>query len=157
KYSSLLEQRAAEVIDHPAPLCVSNCDVGLTLAWRALGCAAGEVIVPSFTFCSTVNALSWNGLTPVFADIDPHTFCIDPSHVRSKITSRTVGIAPVHTYGCPAPIAELDSLAEEFGLKVVFDAAHGLGASYRGQGMGAFGDASAFSLSGTKLVTGGEG
>src|SRR5262245_30368032 len=82
KYSWLLEPRAAAVIDHPQPLCVSSCDIGLVLAWKALGCSAGEVIVPSFTFCSTVNALVWNGLTPVFADIDPRTFCIDPDEVR---------------------------------------------------------------------------
>jgi dTDP-4-amino-4,6-dideoxygalactose transaminase len=157
KYSQLLEQRAATALGHPSPLCVANCDMGLTLAWRALGCHSGEVIVPSFTFCSTVNALSWNGLTPVFADIDPLTFCLNPEDVRRRITSRTVGIAPVHTYGCPAPIAELEAIAMKFGLKTVYDAAHGLGASYRGQGLGAFGDASAFSLSGTKLVTGGEG
>jgi dTDP-4-amino-4,6-dideoxygalactose transaminase len=157
KYAWLLEQRAAPLIDHPAPRCVSSCDVGLTLAWRALGCNSGEVIVPSFTFCSTVNALSWNGLTPVFADIDPRTLCLDPEDVRRRITPSTVGLAPVHTYGCPAPIAELEALGREHNLKVVFDAAHGLGASYRGLGLGAFGDASVFSLSGTKLVTAGEG
>jgi dTDP-4-amino-4,6-dideoxygalactose transaminase len=157
KYSNLLEQRAASAIDHPSPLCVSNCDVGLALAWKALGCNSGEVIVPSFTFCSTVNALSWNGLRPVFADIDPKTLCIDPADVRRRITGRTVGIAAVHTYGCPAAIDELDSIACQHGLKLVFDAAHGLGARYRGHGLGRFGDASAFSLSGTKLVTGGEG
>ena len=65
------------LLDHPAPLCVSSCDIGLTLAWQALECPPGEVIVPSFTFCSTVNALRWNGLEPVFADVDPETYCLD--------------------------------------------------------------------------------
>ena len=157
KYSWLLEQRAATAIDHPRPQCVSSCDVGLTLAWRALGCDAGEVIVPSFTFCSTVNALAWNNLTPVFGDIDPRTLCLDPDEVRRLITPKTVGIAAVHTYGCPAPVEELEAIARERGLKLVFDAAHGLGAGLNGRKLGAFGDASVLSLSGTKLVTGGEG
>jgi dTDP-4-amino-4,6-dideoxygalactose transaminase len=157
KYSRLFEERAAAALDHPRPLCVSNCDTGLVLAWRSLGVHGGEVIVPSFTFCSTVNALRWNGLVPVFADIDPHTFCIDINEVRRLITPRTVAIAPVHVYGCPAPIAELEAIAREHGLLLVFDAAHGLGGRYHGRGLGAFGDASIFSLSGTKLITSAEG
>jgi dTDP-4-amino-4,6-dideoxygalactose transaminase len=157
KYTSLLESRAAAVLDHPAPLCVSSCDIGLTLAWRALGCSAGEVIVPSFTFCSTVNALMWNGLEPVFADVDPRTYCIDVEDARRLITPRTVGIAAVHTFGLPADIERLETLAQEHDLRLVFDAAHGLGGRYRDLALGAFGDASVFSLSGTKIVTGGEG
>ena len=157
KYTRLLEQRAATILDHPAPQCVSSCDIGLTLAWRALECSAGEVIVPSFTFCSTVNALMWNGLEPVFADVDPRTYCIDVEDVRRLITPRTVGIAAVHTFGLPADIEPLETLAREHDLKLVFDAAHGLGGRYRDSALGAFGDASVFSLSGTKLVTGGEG
>src|SRR5262245_3638542 len=156
KYAWLLEQRAAAAIDHPRPWCVSSCDIGLTLAWKALGCDKGEVIVPSFTFCSTVNALVWNNLTPVFADVDPRTLCLDPDEIRRLITLKTVGIAAVHTYGCPAPVDELETIARERGLVLVFDAAHGLGARYRGRGLGSCGDASAFSLSGTKIVTGGE-
>lgn len=157
KYSQLLESRAAGILDHPAPLCVSSCDIGLTLAWKALECPQGEVIVPSFTFCSTVNALRWNGLEPVFAEIDPKTYCIDPDDVRRLITRRTVGIAAVHVFGLPAPIAPLEQIANEYGLRLVFDAAHGLGGRYRGKALGAYGDASVFSMSGTKLVTSGEG
>jgi dTDP-4-amino-4,6-dideoxygalactose transaminase len=157
KYTQLLEERAATVLDHPTPQCVSSCDIGLVLAWRALECPPGEVIVPSFTFCSTVNALSWNGLVPVFADVDPETYCLDPEDVRRRITPRTVGIEAVHTFGLPANIAELEGLASEYGLKLVFDAAHGLGGQYQGRALGGFGDASVFSLSGTKLLTGGEG
>ena len=157
KYSRLLEERAAVALDHPAPLCVSSCDVGLTLAWKALECPPSEVIVPSFTFCSTVNALRWNGLTPVFADVDPETYCVDVDDVRRLITPRTVGIAAVHVFGLPADIESLQDLAAEHGLSLVFDAAHGLGGRYDGKALGAFGDASVFSLSGTKLVTGGEG
>ena len=157
KYTGLLESRAAAILDHPAPLCVSSCDIGLTLAWRALQCSAGEVIVPSFTFCSTVNALMWNGLEPVFADVDPRTCCIDVEDARRLITPRTVGISAVHAFGLPADIESLETLAREHDLKLVFDAAHGLGARHRGSALGGFGDASIFSLSGTKIVTGGEG
>jgi dTDP-4-amino-4,6-dideoxygalactose transaminase len=157
KYTQLLEERAAVVLDHPAPLSVSSCDIGLILAWQAVACPPGEVIVPSFTFCSTVNALRWNGLEPVFADVDPETYCLDPEEVRRLITRRTVGIAAVHAFGLPAAIGPLESLARKHGLKLVFDAAHGLGGRYHGRALGAFGDASVFSLSGTKLVTGGEG
>ena len=157
KYSRLLEERAAAVLDHPTPRSVSSCDVGMTLAWKAIQCPAGEVIVPSFTFCSTVNALIWNGLKPVFADVNPETYCVNIDDVRRRITRRTVGIAAVHTFGLPADIEALQGLARERGLKLLFDAAHGLGGSYQGTALGAFGDASVFSLSGTKLVTGGEG
>jgi dTDP-4-amino-4,6-dideoxygalactose transaminase len=157
KYCQLLEERAASVLDHPFPLAVVSCDIGLVLAWKALGCSTGEVITPSFTFCSTVNALRWNGLTPVFADINPRTCCVDVAHVRRLISPRTVGICAVHVYGCPAEVADLEELARAHGLKLVFDAAHGLGASYQGRGMGAYGDAAVFSLSGTKIITAGEG
>ena len=155
-HAGLLEERASGLLDHPSPLCVSSCDIGLTLAWQALECPPGDVIVPSFTFCSTVNALRWNGLVPVFADVDPQTYCIDVEDVRPD-HPRTVGIAAVHVFGLPAAIEPLDGLAREHGLKLIFDAAQGLGGRYRGTALGAFGDASAFSLSGTKLVTGGEG
>jgi dTDP-4-amino-4,6-dideoxygalactose transaminase len=157
KYSRLLEERAGVALDHPAPQCVASCDIGLTLAWKALECPPGEVIVPSFTFCSTVNALRWNGLEPVFADVDPQTYCIDVDDARRLITPRTVGIAAVHVFGLPAEIEPLQDLAVRHGLKLVFDAAHGLGGRHDGKALGAFGDASVFSLSGTKLVTGGEG
>jgi dTDP-4-amino-4,6-dideoxygalactose transaminase len=140
KYTGLIESRAAAVLNHPAPLCVSSCDIGLTLAWRALECSAGEVIVPSFTFCSTVNDLIWNGLEPVFADVDPRTYCIDVEDALGLIAPRTVGIAAVHTFGLPAEIEPLQTLARERDLKLVFDAAHGLGGRYRDSALGAVGD-----------------
>lgn len=157
KYSQLLEARASSALGHPGVQCVSSCDIGLALAWKALECPAGEVVVPSFTFCSTANALRWNALEPVFADVDPETYCIDVNDVRRLITRWTVGICAVHAFGLPADIEPLQQLAAERGLKLVFDAAHGLGGRYRGAALGPFGDASVFSMSGTKLVTSGEG
>ncbi len=156
KYTRLLEGRAAAVLDHPAPQSVSSCDIGMVLAWRALGCQAGEVIAPSFTFCSTINALSWNGLEPVFADVNPETYCLDPDDIRRRITPRTVGIAAVHTFGLPADIAAMEDLAR---IRTEARLRRGpwTGRTLPGARLGAFGDASVFSLSGTKLLTGGEG
>lgn len=152
-----LERRGGRAIGSAHAQAVASCDIGMVLAWRALDLRAGEVIVPSFTFCSTVNALRWNGLTPVFADIDPRTLCIDPDDVVRKISPRTVAVAAVHTFGCPAPIDALEGIAKSRGLKLLFDAAQGLGAKSRGRRLGEFGDASVFSLSGTKVVVAGEG
>lgn len=157
RYARLLESRGGWAIGHTAPLAVASCDIGMVLAWRAMGLRGGEVILPSFTFCSTANALRWNGLTPVFADIDPRTLCLDPDDVRRRIGPRTVAVAAVHTFGCPAAVDELDVIAKSHGLKLLYDAAHGLGAKSRGRPLGALGDASVFSLSGTKLVCAGEG
>ena len=100
KYCKLLEERVSDVLGMDV-LSVSSCDTGLTLAWRALGIQKGEVIAPSFTFASTINSISWNGLTPVFADIDPNTLCLDPDAVRALITPATVGIAATHCFGQP--------------------------------------------------------
>lgn len=157
KYATLLEQRAAPIIGNDRPFAVASCDVGLTLAWRALGVTEGEVLVPSFTFCSTVNALRWNGLEPVFVDINPRTLCLDPDDARRKINDRTTGICAVHVFGRPAHFSELHDLAAEHGLATVFDAAHALGAKVDDEPVGAVGDASVFSLSGTKLAVAGEG
>lgn len=117
RYSQLLERRGGRAIAHAAPLAVSSCDIGMVLAWRALAVPQGEVILPSFTFCSTANALLWNGLEPVFADIDPRTLCLDPDDVRRRIGPRTVGIAAVHAFGCPAAVDELEAIARQHRLR----------------------------------------
>jgi dTDP-4-amino-4,6-dideoxygalactose transaminase len=135
---------------------VSSCTSGLMLAMKALG-LQGEVILPSFTFFATGHAVLWNGLTPVFADCDPETWNIDPGAVERAITPRTSAILAVHLYGNPAPVAELEWIAGKHGLKLLFDAAHAFGASYKGQPVGRFGDAEVFSLSPTKLLVAGEG
>jgi dTDP-4-amino-4,6-dideoxygalactose transaminase len=117
----------------------------------------GEAILPSFTFFATGHAVLWNGLRPVFADCDANTWNIDPQAVERAITPLTSAIVAVHLYGNPAPIAELEWIAQKHGLKLIFDAAHGFGSSYRGQAVGRFGDAEVFSLSPTKLLVAGEG
>lgn len=155
KYSQLLESRASNILGKAA-VSVSSCDIGLTLTWKALGLNSGEVIVPSFTFPSTVNSLVWNGLTPVFADIDPYNMCLDPLSVEKLISSSTVGIIAVHCFGEPVS-TQIDYIAKEHNLKLVFDAAHAIGTTVQGKSLAGRGDASVFSLSGTKVATAGEG
>ncbi len=135
---------------------VSSCTTGLMLVYKGLG-LTGEVIVPSFTFMATVSALVWCGLTPVFVDVSRETTNIDPGAVEAAITPRTSAIVAVHNFGNPAQIRELEEIARRRGLKLIFDAAHGFGALYRGQPVGAQGDAQVFSLSPTKLLIAGEG
>lgn len=137
-------------------IAVSSCTSGLILVMKALD-FRGEVILPAFTFFATGHAALWNGLTPVFADCDARTWNLDPRAVERSITPRTAAILAVHLYGNPAPVAELEWIAQQHGLKLLFDAAHAFGAAYRGQPVGRFGDAEVFSLSPTKLLVAGEG
>ena len=137
-------------------VCVTNGTVGLEIAIRALG-MTGEVIVPSFTFVATAHGLNWQGLTPVFADIDPVTHSLDPDSVRSLISPRTTGIIPVHLWGEVAPVDAFRELADEFGLKLLYDAAHAFSNSYRSQRVGNFGDAEVFSFHATKFFNSFEG
>jgi perosamine synthetase len=116
-----------------------------------------EVIVPSFTFAATANAVALTGAIPVFADIDPDTFCLDPASVRAAVSARTVGIMPVHLYGHPADMFELQVIADEHGLQIFEDAAQAHGASLGGTPVGAFGSIAVFSLYPTKNMTAGEG
>ena len=155
KYCDLLEGRASDLLGTEIRSVVS-CDIGMTLAWRALELSKGEVIVPSFTFASTINAMAWNGLTPVFADIDPDTLCVDPGSVRALISPRTVAIAAMHCFGEPVS-TKIDAIASEHGLALLFDAAQAIGSTSGGRSMAGRGDISVFSLSGTKVVTAGEG
>lgn len=131
---------------------------GLHLGLLAAGIKAGdEVIVPSFTFAATANSVALTGATPVFADIDRQSFCLDPASVRAAISERTVGVMPVHLYGHPADMLELQAIADEHGLQLFEDAAQAHGASLGGMPVGAFGSIGVFSLYPTKNMTAGEG
>jgi len=141
-----------------ACVAVNSGTSGLHLGLLSAGVGPGdEVIVPSFTFAGTANAVALTGATPVFADIDPDTFCLDPASVAERVTDRTVGIMPVHLYGHPADMPRLQSLAERHGLQVFEDAAQAHGASLNGTPVGAFGSFGMFSLYPTKNMTSGEG
>ncbi|SDC93895.1 dTDP-4-amino-4,6-dideoxygalactose transaminase [Sanguibacter gelidistatuariae] len=131
---------------------------GLHLGLLAAGIGPGdEVIVPSFTFAATGNSVALTGATPVFADIEPDFFCLDPASVRASITERTKAIMPVHLYGHPAAMVELRAIADEFSLLLFEDAAQAHGAQLNGAPVGSFGDFAMFSLYPTKNMTSGEG
>ncbi len=138
--------------------CVAMCNgtVALEIAIRALG-LAGEVIVPSYTFIATAHALNWQAITPVFADIDPRTHTLDPAAVRGMITPRTTGIIGVHLWGRGAPVEELQAIADEHGLALMFDAAHAFGCSYGGRMIGGFGKCEVLSFHATKFFNSFEG
>ncbi len=130
---------------------------GLHLALLALGVGPGdEVVVPSFTFAATANAVALTGATPVFADVDDH-FCLDPEAVSAVVGPRTAALLPVHLYGQPAAMDRLLPLAHRHGLAVVEDAAQAHGAALGGTPVGALGDVGVFSLYPTKNMTSGEG
>lgn len=150
------ERRVAEYLGVRHCVAMCNGTIALEIAIRALG-LEGEVIVPSYTFVATAHALHWQGITPVFADIDPVTHCLDPEAVRRAITPKTTGILPVHVWGRPAPVAELTAVAEDHGLELLFDTAHAFGCSYRGAMLGNSGRAEVLSFHATKFFNTFEG
>jgi sugar O-acyltransferase (sialic acid O-acetyltransferase NeuD family) len=156
KYSNELEKSVQDMLSVKKALTFPNATSALMLAIKAMD-ITGEVILPSFTFSATGHAVVWNGLTPVFADIDSLTFNIDPDDVERKITNKTSAILAVHVFGNPADIERLEQIAKEHDLKLLFDSAHALGSTYNDKPIGGFGDAECFSLSGTKVITSAEG
>jgi perosamine synthetase len=131
---------------------------GLHLGLLAAGIGPGdEVIVPSFTFAATANSVALTGATPVFADIEADSFCLDPAAVESAVTDRTKAIMPVHLYGHPADMTGLTAVAERHGLVLFEDAAQAHGAKFDGRPVGTFGAFGMFSLYPTKNMTSGEG
>lgn len=138
--------------------CVAMCNatVGLEIAIRAAG-LTGEVIVPSWTFIATAHALQWQGITPVFCDVDPETHNLDPARVEAMITPRTTGIIGVHLWGRPCDTEALSEIAERHGLELMFDAAHAFGCSHEGRMIGNFGHAEVFSFHATKFFNTFEG
>lgn len=143
---------------HGVKHCIAICNgtIALEIAIRALG-LKGEVIVPSYSFIATAHALSWQGITPVFADIDPETHNLDPESVRRMITPNTTGIIGVHLWGRPAPVDELAAMAAEYGLKLMYDSAHAFGTSFNGRKIGSFGKCEVLSFHATKVLNSFEG
>ena len=154
-----LENMASDYLGVKARVVVSG-DIGLTLTIAALGLPKGSrCLVPAFTFNSTVNAIIWNGLVPVFVDIDRATLNIDVEHARHLASNQSDVrlIMATHVFGNPADVDGLSRLANDLGARLVFDAAHAYGSKRDGVAIGSFGDAEVFSLSGTKIVTSAEG
>jgi dTDP-4-amino-4,6-dideoxygalactose transaminase len=155
-YVQEFERRVTEItgVRH----CIATCNgtVALEIGIRAAGLSQ-EVIVPSFTFVATAHALQWQGITPVFCDVDPSTHMVDPRQIEDLITPRTTGIIGVHLWGRPCCVGELTEIARHRGLKLLFDAAHAFGGSHQGRMIGGFGDAEVFSFHATKFVNSFEG
>ncbi len=128
----------------------TNGHMALELSLQAMN-LDGEVITTPFTFASTTHAIVRNGLTPVFCDIDPEDFTIDVTKIEELITDRTSAIVPVHVYGNICNVEEIGRIARKYGLKVIYDAAHAFGETWKGMGIGSFGDVSCFSFHATKV------
>jgi len=152
------QEFSAELARGRSSVAVNSGTSALHLGLLAAGVGPGdEVIVPSFTFAATANSVALTGATPVFADIDPATFCLDAASVESFVTDRTVGVMPVHLYGQSADMTALSALATDKGLRIFEDAAQAHGATWDGKQVGTFGVFGAFSLYPTKNMTSGEG
>jgi dTDP-4-amino-4,6-dideoxygalactose transaminase len=150
------EQRIASFLGVKHCVAMCNGTIALEIATRALD-LKGEVIVPSYTFIATAHALQWQEITPIFADIDPATHNLDPAAVRRMITPRTTGIIGVHLWGRASPVKELEAIAKEHNLRLMFDASHGFGCSLNGKLLGGFGECEVFSFHATKFFNTFEG
>jgi perosamine synthetase len=158
KYIDEFEANFARYCGTEYALAVSNGTTGLHLALATLGLQPGdEVIIPDLTFVATANAVAYTGATPVLADVDADTLCIDPVSVKSLISERTKAIIPVHLYGHPADMDALLEIGEAHGVDIIEDAAEAHGAEYKGRKVGGLGKCGVFSFYGNKVITTGEG
>ena len=145
-----LQEELQKYMGVPHVELLTNGHMALELSLQAMN-LQGEVITTPFTFASTTHAIVRNGLEPVFCDIDPETYTMDVTQIERLITDRTCAILPVHVYGNVCNIEEIERIAHKYELKVLYDAAHTFGETYKGQGIGSFGDASCFSFHATKV------
>ena len=153
-----LEAEFAATLGAPFCLATNSGTSALHIAIGALGLRPGdEVIVPAFSFIATAQAVLHEGAVPVFADVDPVTYNIDPADAARRVTPRTRAIVPVHLHGLPADMDAVNTLATRAGLVVIEDAAQAHGATYRGKPVGTLAAMGAFSLNSTKNFPAGEG
>lgn len=154
-----LEKDLCDKLQIPNCVAVSNGTIAIQMAIKALGLSGSgrEIITTSFTWIATVSAIQWEGCVPVFVDIDPETFNLDPTKIEAAITERTVAIMPVHVFGNPCDAEAVQAIATKHGLKVIYDAAHAVGSTLNGRSLLEYGDISATSLHATKLLNTAEG
>jgi len=158
KYIDQFENKFASFCDVKYALATSNGTTALHLALVALDIKEGdEVIIPDLTFIATANAVKYTGAKVVTVDIEKDTLCIDPKAIENAITSKTKAIIPVHIYGHPANMIEINEIAKKYNLKVIEDAAEAHGAEVYGKKVGGLGDVGIFSFYGNKIITSGEG
>lgn len=150
------EKKLAEYlgVEHLAPF--ANGTLALVTALQSLR-ITGEVITTPFSFVATAHSLLWNGIKPVFVDIDPKTFNLDPEKIEAAITPHTTAILPVHVYGHPCEVERIQKIADTYGLKVIYDAAHAFGVTYKGKSLLKHGDLSILSFHATKVFNTFEG
>lgn len=158
-----LTSRLEEYLGVENLLLVSNGTLALQIAYRALGInepvngKAAEAVTTPFTFIATASSLKWDGIQPVFADIDPETWCLAPENIEAKITPQTRAIVPVHVFGNACDVEAIDAIAQKHNLIVIYDAAHAFGVNYKGESLLKHGDAATLSFHATKLFHTGEG
>lgn len=145
------EKKVGEILGVKHALAMCNATAAIEIAARALG-MHGEVILPSYTFVATAHALQWQGITPVFADMDPSTHNIDTAKIEELITPRTTGIGGVHVWGRACDTEAIERIATKHNLKVMYDASHGFGCSTKGRMLGGFGSCEVFSFHATKFI-----
>ncbi len=152
------EREFADLCGTTSALAVCNGTVALHLALLGLDVRPGdEVLVPSLTYVATANAVRYVGAEPVFVDVDPATWCLDPERLEAAITRRTRGVIAVHLLGHPADMDRINQIADVHGLWVVEDAAEAVGGKYKGRPVGSLSHAATFSFFGNKIITSGEG
>jgi perosamine synthetase len=152
------EQRFAALCGTKSALTLNNCTAALHLAIQALGAGPGdEVVVADYTFPATAHAVRYTGAEPVFADVRPDIWTVDPAAVRAAITPKTVGVIAVDAFGMPADYDELRAITDQHSLWLLEDAACSAGATYKGRPAGSLADAACFSFHGRKGITSGEG
>lgn len=150
KYHQKFEQQLQSYLGVNECSLLSNGTLALLIGLRALD-ISGQVITTPFSFVATSHSILWNGLTPVFCDIEPHTYNMDPNKIERLITPETSAIMPVHVYGNPCDMASIDTIAKNYGLKVIYDAAHAFGVTYNGESLLQAGDLSILSFHATKV------
>lgn len=158
EYLSAFEKRFAASCDMAHGVATSNGTVSLHLAMTALGIGEGdEVIVPDFTFAASASTVMHTGAKPVLVDVDPTTWCVTAEAIEAAITPRTRAVMPVHVFGRPAPMAEIQAVARKHGIFVIEDCAEAHGATYDGRPIGSYSDVASFSFFANKIMTTGEG
>lgn len=145
-----LELKLKEYLKIENLLYLSNGTVALQIAIKALG-LEGEIITTPFSYVATTSSIVWEGCTPVFVDIDPHSLNIDPKKIEQAITAKTSAILATHVYGNPCDVEAIDAIAQKHGLKVIYDAAHCFGTLYKGKSIFSYGDICTTSFHATKL------
>lgn len=151
-----LEARLCEHLGVEHISLFNNATIALITALQAMR-ITGEVITTPYSFVATSHSIMWNGLEPVFVDIDPKTFNIDPAKIEAAITPRTTAIMPVHCYSNPCDVEAIQKIADNYGLKVIYDAAHAFGVNYKGGSLLKWGDLSILSFHATKVFNTFEG